>query len=189
MPHIYLGSIWSLPFRSWDSLYKLTCFAETFRGAQFLRCCLFICLCFAFFWTTSSHSNLHCSHCHLRKADRNLIFFAHCRLNSRHTVSFQVVVPLTNWLWKTKLGHLNNSCSNSDVISLFSSRDTVLHPLFVITDQRSTRKQEKASGREQHCAGGYQQYRDQTQGLSQATGFALSPLICVLLSLCTCPLK
>lgn len=73
-----------------------------------------------------------------------------------------------------KLGHLNNSYSNSDTIPLSSSRDTVLHPLFVITDQRSVRKQEKASGREQHCAGGYQQRRAQTQGLSQATGFALS---------------
>lgn len=60
------------------------------------------------------------------------------------------------------------------MISLFFARDTVLHQLFVITDQCSTRKQDKASGREQHCAGGYQQFRAQIQGLSQATGFALS---------------
>lgn len=109
----------------------------------------------------------------VRKADLNITIFADCRLNSRHTVSLQVVVPLTNWLWKAKLGHLSNYWSNSDVMALLSPGEAALHPLFVITDQCSTSKQEKASGPEQHCAAGDQQHRAQTQGLSRATGFAL----------------
>lgn len=145
---------------------------QNLSGTQFLWCCLFTCPCFGFYWT------LHHPHCLyffflVRKADLNITIFADCRLNSRHTVSLQRVVPLTNWLWKAKLGHLSNYWSNSDVISLLSPGEAALHPLFVITDQCSTSKQEKASGPEQHCAAGDQQHRAQTQGLSRATGFAL----------------
>lgn len=41
-------------------------------------------------------------------------------------VLFEVGAPLTDLLWKMKLGQLNNSYSNSDVISLSSSRNSAL---------------------------------------------------------------
>lgn len=96
--------------------------------------------------------------------------FAQSKFTSRCTVRFQVCAPLANPSWKMKLGHLNNSHHYLDAISLLSSRIIAFRLPFVIIDQCSTRKWEEASGWEQHSAGGYQQHRDQTQGLSQATG-------------------
>lgn len=125
----------------------------------------------------------------VRKADLNITIFADCRLNSRHTVSLQVVVPLTNWLWKAKLGHLSNSWSNSDVISTFVSwrgraPSAVCHHRSVFSQQT----REGIWTRTTLCCRGPATQSPNSRALSSHR-VCIKALICVLLSLCTCPLN